>query len=186
MNTPLLSLLAALLLQPAARADKFWFESPDAKDRVEGSLPAVVEGVLLGEQDGQYWIRVVGGEIRVPKALVVKIESDSLTVAAIEAQEHMAAQAAAERAALAQEARARREAAAAEAVARRSEAAPAPETPTFAEGVAPVRVFDPVIGALRTAQPISDYDLMRDLELAYSMTGDRSYVKLLRKMRRLR
>src|SRR5262249_42310896 len=73
LNIPL-ALLAALALAPASTPDKFWLEPPDRKVAVEGSLPAVIEGVLLDQTDKQYHVRVVGGELWLDKAKVVKLE----------------------------------------------------------------------------------------------------------------
>jgi hypothetical protein len=81
------SLVAFCLAAPAA-ADKFHLGSADdAKKLAEGSSPSVIEGVLLEEKDGNYVIRVDGGEIRLAKASVHKIEKDGLTVADLEKRE---------------------------------------------------------------------------------------------------
>lgn len=80
----ILPVLVALTLAPAAFADKFYFGSPDAAARMAAGDADVVEGVLLREENGNYVIRVEGGELTVPKAMVYKVEKDGLTIANLE------------------------------------------------------------------------------------------------------
>src|SRR5690606_32507398 len=88
MHRTLTALLLAASLAPSARADKFWFlPAVETHPAVEGALSDWVEGVLLSEADGLYVIRVEGGEITVPKAMVLRVEQDDLTVAELERRE---------------------------------------------------------------------------------------------------
>lgn len=81
-------LAAVLSLSAFAKADKFHLSKADETSKTEGNAAGrVIEGALVKEEDGMYVIRVVGGEMRLPKAQVVKHEKDGLTVAQIEAQE---------------------------------------------------------------------------------------------------
>ncbi len=57
---------------------------------------------------------------------------------------------------------------------------PAPAAPEM------VPVYDPVRHVVRLGRESRDAVLLRDLELAYQLTGNRDYVKLIRKLRRLR
>jgi hypothetical protein len=68
-----------------------------------------------------------------------------------------------------------------EASARRAQAAPATAHTAAAEEQP---AFDPVIDALRSGAPISNAELMRDAQLAFSLTKDRRYIKLVRQLRR--
>lgn len=80
--------LAVFCLTAPAAADKFYLGSEeDAKKAAEGSVPNTIEGVLLKEEDGQYVVRVEGGEIRLAKSDVYKVEKDALTVADLEQRE---------------------------------------------------------------------------------------------------
>jgi hypothetical protein len=189
--------LLALCLQVPAKADKFWLSDPAAeKSAVEGSLPNLVEGVLIAESDEGYHIRVVGGEILLPKKSVFRIEKDDLSIETIEKREQQAAEqrAASERAASetapkAVPASARRHkptVAAADAASKRSDAAappapaPAPITPTESG-------FDPVIGReIAPKDGLSQADLMAELQLAWTMTKDKRYLVALRQLRRMR
>jgi hypothetical protein len=47
-------------------------------------------------------------------------------------------------------------------------------------------VFDPVLGVAREPGAITQPQLLRDLQLAWTLTQDRRYLKLLRQVRRLR
>jgi hypothetical protein len=189
MHTPLLLILSVLSTPTQGQPDKFWLESPAQANAVEESRPAVIDGVLLEQDDESYLIRVVGGEVRLPKASVVKIEKDNLTAAKIdraerEQREQRAAAAAAAAAASEQQAAA--------------EAPTAPAQPSdpaadlgyveqFVEATpAAAPQYDPVLHVQRCGQCADDYTLLRDLEMAYRMTHDRSLRKPLRIMRRLR
>ena len=80
--------LALAAFAPVLKADKFHLEDPAAADKVEGNVKTrAIEGVLIEKTDKTYRIRVVGGELTLLKSQVVKIESDSLTVAKIESME---------------------------------------------------------------------------------------------------
>lgn len=184
MRMLLLAAAATAALQPSLLADRFHLTSQqDASRAAEGSSPDVIEGVLLGEENGMYRLRVVGGEMWLAKSSVQRIEKDALTVADIEAREKQQAEAAAKPAGAAGtpvEATARRgDKAAAEALAPAPAAAPAPT---------PARVrFDPVLGTLvDPAELMADALLERELAFAYSMTNDRRYIRLLRQLRRTR
>jgi len=184
MRNPPLVLLAALALAPLARADRFWFEAPEQKDRVPGSLPAVIDGVLLDQTDKQFHVRVVGGEVWLDKARVVRVEKDGLTLEAIAQQEaeHLKASAAAEHEA--------RQARAAEASAHAEHQRPVDATANAqpAPQPAPVEesglVYDPTLHVLRPVRGIPTPELRRELELAYQQTGDREIIKILRILRR--
>lgn len=147
----LLPALALCALSPAAFADRFYFGTEDAAEKMVEGEPDYLEGVLLKEEDGFYVIRVQGGEVRVPKASVRKIEKDGLTADAIAEREKADAEYLAEANALRSqmivaEASARRErireARAAEASAVRE--------PVLVEAAVPVAtpVYDPVLGLI--------------------------------------
>jgi hypothetical protein len=89
---PLSACIALALTAPCARADKFHFGSAAADQKLHAGARDVVSGVLLREEDGLYIIRVAGGEVGVPKAMVYKVEKDDLTLAAIEREEQDQAQ----------------------------------------------------------------------------------------------
>lgn len=189
MRNPFLVCLAALALAPLAKADKFWLEHPDQASTVEGSLPATIDGVLLEETDTQYRVRTVGGEIWLDKAGVFRVDKDGLTVEQVERTELQQADAlaaaTAERIEAQQIARVEQrqmEAVAAEA-ALRTPGEPVVIPP--ADEVPPL-YFDPVIDALGPVRYVPDYVLLRELELAYELTGDDEIIKALRKLRRLR
>ena len=179
--------VSALLFCVPAKADKFWLSDPQAEQNAaEGSSPNLIEGVLIAESDEGYHVRVVGGEIILPKQSVYKIEKDDLTLDAVVAAEKDAVAAgeqANEERRLTQEIRQReREIRAAEASARRSaravEASVTPEPQ-------PAPVFDPVLGVFGDGGA-SDQELMLDAQIAWERTHDRRYLKLLRQLRRLR
>lgn len=184
MRTAPLAALAALLISPLAHADKFWLDTPNAKEQaVADSRPDVLVGVVLDQDADYYHLRVAGGEVWLQKSRVVKVEADGLTVAGIEQQEagDAARLAAAEQErerdqAQWQEASASRRAQAAEASFDRSEGQPAPVQQ-------PEAVYDPVLQV--SGSGIGYQALLRDLELAYRLTGDRRYIKSLRVMRRM-
>lgn len=180
-----LAVVAAALLAPFAKADKFHL-GKNEQPAVEGSAPDVIAGVLIGEDDTHYHVRMVGGEVMLPKKLVRKIEKDGLTVDAIVDQERARTEALAKADA---ERRARqaavRDAADRARPAGRGHAVEASLRPAEV-APAPAPSFDPVIGALRPATELSDRELLRELELAYEVTRDPRYIKLVRKLRRLR
>lgn len=108
--------LAIAGLTASAKADRFHFVTPADAKKIEGNAPSYVDGVLLREENGNYVIRVDGGEITIPKASVKEIEKTALTVADLEKGEKDA------RERLADLNKRRTQVQAAEAAARRSEA----------------------------------------------------------------
>lgn len=180
--------VCALLLALPAKADKFWLSAPDAaQNQAAGSNPEVIEGVLIAEDNDGYHIRIVGGELILPRGSIRRIDKDGLTVDAIvkaekEAAERLAAQNR-EREQLQQAQRQARQANVVEAAARRSQTPPPAAAPAAAPG-AVVGGFDPVIGAVRG--PDFQMQMLMDAQVAYDMTRDRRYLKLLRQLRRLR
>jgi hypothetical protein len=179
----------ALALQAPAKADKFWLSDPAAKQQAtEGSSPAMIEGVLIAESDEGYHVRIVGGEVLLPKKAVFRIEKDGLSVEAIVQQElalakaQAAAPAAAEAApATATKRSGRRQAKAAEAAARK---ASEPATPAPAAVEPPA--YDPVLHRATPAPGTTTHaELMAEAQLAWTLTRDRRYMTLLRRLRRL-
>jgi hypothetical protein len=179
--------VCAMLLCVPAKADKFWLSDPQAEQNAaEGSSPNLIEGVLIAESDEGYHVRIVGGEIILPKQSVYKIEKDALSLDNIVAAEKDAAAAgeqANEERRLTQEIRRReREIRVAEASARRSaRAVDASVTPE----PLPAPVFDPVLGVFGDGGA-SDQELMIEAQIGWERTHDRRYLKLLRQLRRLR
>jgi len=183
MRMLLLAAAAAAALQPSLLADRFHLASQqDASRATEGSSPDAIEGVLLGEEDGMYRLRVVGGEMWLAKSAVQRIEKDALTVADIEAREKQQAEAAAKSGGA-------NAGTPTDATARRSDrTAVDAVTPPTAEIPAPARArFDPVLGTMvDPAEFMADAMLERELSFAYTMTKDRRYIRLLRQLRRTR
>ncbi|MEO6597617.1 MAG: hypothetical protein ABIP94_22970 [Planctomycetota bacterium] len=180
-------LLGTLLLQVPAKADKFWLADPaKQKNAVQGSSPEYIEGVLIAESDEGYHVRIVGGEVLLPKASVFKIEKDSLSIDAIGKSEKDAQNAleAAEHERQMEQATAqrRKQVQAVEASARKSEDA----GPVALPGPAAEPSFDPVLGVVPERQAMSQSQLQREVQLAYALTKDRRYLKVLRQLRRLR
>lgn len=179
----LLLTATALLFALPAKADKFWLSDP-AENAEAGSSPNVIDGVLVAENDDGYQIRVVGGEVFLAKKSVFKVEKDGLSLDDIAKAEQKAADAsaAAERERLMAQAAAARAAKVkvAEASAGRSEA----KAVDAAEMKVPAPAgFDPVVRRT-TGTPQSD--LVRDAQVAWSLTKDRRYLKILRQLRRMR
>lgn len=173
-------LLSVLALAAHAKADKFWLEDPAvAAKAVEGSSAAVVEGVLVAEKDGVYEIRTVGGTLFLAKANVFRIDRDDLTVAKVEAAEKDGAAALdaanQERRMVAEASGRERTLRAVEASARRAEA-PVVTAPVEA-------VFDPILGVDLGA---SNGSVRLQLRNAFAATRDRTYLKALRQLRRMR
>jgi hypothetical protein len=177
----------ALLFALPAKADKFWLTSPEAqKNQTAGSSPEVVEGVLVAEDNDGYHIRIVGGELILPRSAVHRIEKDGLTLEAIVKVEKDNAEKLAtqnrERE-LAQQAQQKaREIAVVEAASRR-------EPPRAVPAVAPtplqvVSGFDPVVGVMRG--PDLQAEMMMQARANWDATRDRRYLVLLRQLRRLR
>jgi hypothetical protein len=75
-----------------------------------------------------------------------------------------------------------REVAAVEASVRRAALPPAAAEPATAPQVG----FDPVVGVALDPAGMSQVQLQRELQLAWSLTKDRRYLKLLRQVRRMR
>ena len=184
-----LPLIAGVLLICApAKADKFWLTDPKSEQNAAaGSSPNLIEGVLVAEDEEGYHVRIEGGEILLPKKSVFKVEKDGLTLDAIvkaEGDKKKAGEQANEDRRTAQasqrrmrdvriaEASAKRSANAVEAV---SSNAPAP---------AATGGFDPVLGVAGGYD--SQYAMMNDAQLAWSLTKDRRYLQLLRQLRRMR
>ena len=181
----LLLLCATALLSPAAKADKFWLSDPKS-NTAQGSQADMIHGVLLGEDDHNYQLRVVGGELLLAKKRVFKIEKDDLTIddiVAIEKQDReRLAKTAQARATQLQAERSRRQARAAEAAASRR------ATPAVVQPIVEIDLpaFDPVIGNLVTNGPTSYRRRMLDLQAAWVLTKDRTFIKLIRQMQRLK
>ncbi len=186
MRTLPVIVCAALFALPA-KADKFWLSDPADKDAAAGSSPNVIEGVLLAEDAEGYHIRVVGGELVLPKKAVFKVEKDDLSLDAIVKAETDGAEAlaAADRERVLQQeiARKEREIRLTEAATRRASARPAEASaPAAAPAAAPV--FDPVLDVAPV--PATLAELQRAARLAFEQTGDRAYLRELRQLRRLR
>lgn len=185
MRMLFLAAAAAAALQPSLLADRFHLTNQqDAARAAEGSSPDVIEGVLLGEEDGMYRLRVVGGEMWLARSAVQRIEKDALTVADIEAREKQQSEAASR-------AGGSTAGTPAEAAARKGDRAAADTvvpTPAAAPAPAPARIrFDPVLGTMvDPAEFLADAMLERELSFAYTMTKDRRYIRLLRQLRRTR
>ena len=183
-----LPLIAGVLLICApAKADKFWLTDPKTeKNAAAGSSPNLNEGVLVAEDDDSYHVRINGGEVLLPKSSVFKVEKDDLTLDAIvkaEADSQKAGeQANEERRATQATQKRQRDVRIAEASSRRS--AQAVDAGTT-RGTTPVPAgrFDPVLGV---SDDYSQYAMMHDAQLAWSMTKDRRYLQLLRQLRRMR
>lgn len=141
------SLLLAVLA-PSLRADKFYFASDEDQEKTVGNAAkeSFVEGVLLKEDKDSYTIRIMGGEMVVAKAMVVKIERDGLTVAQLEAAE------AARKDELAQQETNRRQLQAAAAAARREAHAAEAAMPRDRRGPSQLNIevdFGGIIGQFR-------------------------------------
>lgn len=192
---------AALVLSPYASADKFYFTSDEetAKEEVD-SIPDVIEGVLIAQDDENYTIRVEGGEVQVAVDMVLKIERDNLTIADIEALE------AANAPVLAQADEARRQFLAMEraaAAAVRSEvlameaalfdaevaaAAEAIYMPGVPPAIQEATYFDPIIGVVRSPFPSvgESAALLRDMFYRYQQRRTPDMARQMRQMRRYR
>lgn len=180
-------LAAAALFAAPAKADKFWMSDPEAQQNApEGSVPDYIEGVLLSEDETTYTVRVEGGELVLQKEDVFKVEKDDLTAESIrEAEESSRDELAEADVARISAQRSARESRAAEASARRdARAAEASMTAEVVPMQSPAPTFDPVLGVFG-GEP-SHAALLRDTQLAWNLTQDRRYLKLLRQLRRLR
>jgi hypothetical protein len=83
-------LLLGFSLCSAARADTFWLSDPKAT-LPPGATHRTVVGVLLAQSDEGYHVRIVGGEVLLPKAMVFQIDKDPLSLDDILQQERTAA-----------------------------------------------------------------------------------------------
>ena len=186
-----LLIASATTLAPAAKADKFWLEPKDAQT-VEGSQPSIIVGVLLGEEDDVLHIRIVGGEMWLGRSSVHAIDKDDLTVKSIERSENKGrdslAKAEAARRSEQEDRQLRRQrrrtAFAQEASARRlpiDQIEPPGGRTDSASGYS----FDPVIDRAIVVGA-TDQQRMLELETAYKLSRDRSLIKQLRRLRRLR
>jgi hypothetical protein len=190
-----LSLLAQVALSAFAFAfadrpqpDKYWLEPAPAGQTVEGSQPAMIEGVLLDESATHFHLRVVGGEIWLAKNAVHHVEKDGLDVAAIEKRE--------------QEAKGKpapapqgkpADASAKKDAPQGKDAPPAPKgnVPAPASPSAPAtpasqaakNEFDPVLGVVGPAKA-KPQSREAELEAEWHRTGDREVLKELRRARR--
>ena len=178
---------AAALFAPLAHADKFYLGSADdAAKMAEDSSPNMISGVLLKEDDTFYTLRVEGGEMQLQKALVYKVEKDTLTVAAIEALENDA------QARLAQADLERKQILAASDTEIAGNSSRAVEAAMRRGGVGtseaalsevePAPVFDPVLGVFG----LSDAAAQFELEALYRAQPSRELRRLMRMSRRLR
>ncbi len=166
---------------PAA-ADRFHFSAPDAEEMQQ----RIIEGVLLKEENGNYVIRVEGGEITVPKSTVQKIEKDGLTVAKLEEREKNAREALAQ-ANLEREAARRAEATVRENLresARAAEAS-ASRASEVVEETAGVAIYDPVIGRVSPIDMAVEHEIRRELGGHIRRAVQRELRQVRRELRRL-
>jgi len=184
MRSP--AVLCALFAALPAKADTFWFAEPSSTpEAAENAVRDCVRGVLLSEDKDAYVVRIIGGELTIAKASVVRVEKDDLTVEAIakaetDAKDALAA-ADAERAQRHAERKLARGVAVAEAAARKSEAARA-MLPAD-EPALPTTAYNPVLGYARAG--LSKRDLVREASMAYQATRDRELLRVIRQLRRL-
>jgi hypothetical protein len=172
----------ALLFAAPAHADRFWLTDPnDAAAAAPGSSPEVIEGALLSDEGGYYRIRVVGGELSLPKSTVFRVDRDDQSVETVAAAEAASQEAGAradreriERQRSKRSARKRKGSGARGAVVEAS----------LTKRESPPIAFDPIIGA--TDPSDQQQARMREAARAFEQTRDRRYLKLLRKLRRLR
>lgn len=181
-----LAVLCALFAALPAKADTFWFAEPSSTpEAADNAVRDCVRGVLLSEDKDAYVVRVVGGELTIAKASVVRVEKDDLTVEAIAKAEADAkadlAAADAERAQRQAESKLVRDVAVAEAAARKAPAAPSAQDRGSAAPAA--GAFDPVAGFGRAG--MGKRDLLREATMAYQLTGDRAMLRIIRQLRRL-
>lgn len=85
--------LLSLAFGQSLKADEFHFGSADAASKMaEGSNADMIRGVLQRREGNMLVIRIVGGEIMVPRSSVYKIVNDDLSVADIVDYEMASAQ----------------------------------------------------------------------------------------------
>ena len=181
--------VCALLFALPAKADKYWLSDPAGeKNAAAGSSPNVIEGVLLAEDKDGYHLRIVGGEMLLLKKSVFKVEKDDLTLAAIvKAEQDLAdKQAAANREREQEQTASRklRDIQVLEASMRRSRG-DVIDAQAQVSAPVPQPYFDPVVGVARGGLG-PQQDLMVDAQIAWQMTRDPRYLKVLRQLRRLR
>ncbi len=87
LRTSLMTTFVLGALAPSLSADEFHFRAKTEAEKTQGNAGAALEGVLLREENGNYVIRVEGGEVVVPKASVVEIVKTDLTVEVLEERE---------------------------------------------------------------------------------------------------
>lgn len=76
--------LLSLAFGQDIKADEFHFGSAETASKMaEGSSPDMLRGVLLRREGNMLVIRIVGGEITVPRSSIYKIVNDDLSVANI-------------------------------------------------------------------------------------------------------
>lgn len=186
MNLLPLAIVAAALLGPRAMADKFYVGAANDPKQAEGSAAEYISGVLIDETKIEYHIRIVGGEITLPKNRVLRVEKDGLTLDAVVRSEKDRSERL-----LAEDAdRRRTQADTADAAARwriERTATEATVRPSDVGGPAPVVApgFDPVLGTAVPSGAISEGELRLQLRAAYDQTQDRTWLKQLRQLRRL-
>ena len=183
MQLPFLAPVALCTLAVAfadrPQPNKYWLEPAPASQTVEGSKPAVIEGVLLDESATHFHLRVVGGEIWLAKTAVHHVEKDGLDTAAIEQRE----QEAKDKPAPAPQGKPA-EASAKKDAPQGSKSAPAsPSTPTAPAAPAAKSEYDPVLRVVGPAKP-KPQDRAAELEAEWRRTGDREVLKELRRARR--
>ena len=176
------------MLFRSPQPDKFWLEpQTSGGPAVEGSQPAVLEGVLLDESPTHYHVRVLGGEIWLAKKDVHHVEKDALDVATLERREHEA-QSAQSPKGKPEEASAKKEptqakpAATPAAAPKQGAGTEAPQG-SAAAPQAPKTEFDPVLGVVGPARD-KPQSKAATLEAEYRRSGDREVLKDLRQIGR--
>jgi|688.fasta_scaffold634602_1 hypothetical protein len=178
-------LLCALACAVPAKADTYWFAEPPAAS-AENPVLDCIRGVLLSEDDDNYVLRVVGGEMTVAKKRVVRVDKDDFTVEAIAKMEADAAAALAkandERLLTQDVERTRRNVLVADAAARRLVAVE-PLAPVAQPPVAP---FDPVVGVARVGPLKQQMVLAATMRVRQAVTSQEKTeaLRLLRVTRR--
>jgi hypothetical protein len=177
-----------LLVCAPAKADKFWLTDPNSKQSsVAGSSPNLIKGVLVAEDDGNYHVRIVGGKILLAKKSVFKIEKDDLTLDAIikaETDSKEIGRAANDSRRESQQSQQRIRAVRIANFSARRRGKAVEASSNRIDATVTTKSFDPVLGAASGNN--SQYEMMRDAQVAWSQTKDRRYLKLLRQLRRMR
>lgn len=151
---PVRTSLILLALAAPANADRFHLDTAEERAKYDSDGNGgdrVIDGVIVSEDEDNYNLRVVGGELVLAKSAVVEIERNSLDVAAIERMEQEQADALAAAESSRQELRAVEASARREAILNRR-IEPIPEESLLIEvdfqGLLPgytFRTYDPVI-----------------------------------------